>query len=163
MQHRRVLAVVEIHPPQRNLPLDRPHWLAICRVGHIGVGVEQTQHPFTAGHGLLHGGVKLAQVLDRLEEAGDVGQKGDQHPQRHPFVDDRAPTKPEDNRRRHHAQKLDRGQEEKGERHGRHTGIAIGAVDAIKTLLRGIFLGKGLDHLHAGNIFGQVAHHRGNA
>ncbi len=109
-------------------------------------------------------GVKLAQLLNRLEETGDIGEKGHQHAEGQAAIaDNKSAAKPEHNARGKHAQKLDRWQEEKGERHGRHVGISVDAVDLVKRSWVAFFLRKGLDHLHASDVFCQIAHDGGNA
>ena len=73
MQNRRVGVVGKADLSQLNLAGNRPHRLARRGIGDGGLGLQQAEHAFATGHCLLHRGIELAHLLDRLKEARDIG------------------------------------------------------------------------------------------
>ena len=82
LQHRLVGLVGEGDAAQLDAAVDPAHRRGVGGVDDARLGVQQLQHLLAAGHRRLHGGVELAELLDRLEEAADVGQEGDDHADR---------------------------------------------------------------------------------
>ena len=91
---------------QADLAGNGRHLFRLGLVQQLNWCIEQTQHLFASGHGCLHGGVNAAQLLNRLEEAGDISQEGDHNSQGDLAFGHGASAKIEDNRRGHNPQEL---------------------------------------------------------
>ncbi len=162
LQHGLVRLVGEGDAAQLDAAVDTTHRRGVGGVDDARLRVQQLQHLLAAGHRRLHGGVELAELLDRLEETADVGQEGDDHADR-----DRVPavgeaSEEQHRRRRQQPQELDRRRE--GERQGERPELRVPRVTiaSFEPLGGRRHLRERPNHAHPADRLGQVADHRGD-
>ena len=162
-QHRLAIAIAELHLLEVDASLDRRHLPGIGFVADSRLGMQQVDDALAAGHGCLHGGIELAQLLHGQKEAIDISQKGDDRAQGQAALHYAQPAKEQHDRCCRHAQKFDCRQENERQRHGFNVRIAVGLVDLVELLGGDVFVGKSLDDADAAEVLGQIADHVGVA
>jgi hypothetical protein len=63
-----------------DLPAQRSGILRVRLVDHVRLGVQQVEDLVERGHPLLVGRVEIGELLDRIEERGQIAHEGDHHP-----------------------------------------------------------------------------------
>ena len=127
-----------------------------------GLGVQQAEDALGAGDGALQVGPQRRDLLDRLVEALDVAQEGDDQAERDRGAEQGLAAQQDDaadhgrDGDRQVAQRLQRRRQRGGEGDGADVGVAVGRVRLAEGLDVGVLAAEGLHLAHAGDALLQV-------
>ena len=134
------------------------------RVVHqLGLGVEHAEDLLQGGHGRLEGVVELRELLDRVEEAGQVADEGHHHADAEVLVEHPRRAEVEDDRRADPREQLDAREVGAREADRGHVGLAVLLVHPPEELAGGLLAAEALHHAHPRERLLEGGEHVGHA
>ena len=159
VQHRVVGVVPEGDAAELDLPAGIRQVDGVRRIQHVRVGVEHCVDLLHCRHRRLEGVVELAELLQRVEEAVQVGDEGDEHADLQRLVGDQRAAVPEDDDHGDPGHELDEGEVEAALHDGAHVDVAVGGVGDLQPFVVALLAAERLEHAHPRDRLLQVRAH----
>ena len=159
VQHRLVGVVAEGHVAELDLSAHVGQVDGVRRVEHVGVGVEHRVDLLHRGHRRLERVVELAELLQRVEEAVQVADEGDQHADLERVAADQRAAVPEDDDDGDRRDELDEREVQAALHDGARVDVAVGGVGDLQPLVVALLAAERLEHADPRDRLLQVGAH----